>query len=294
MAGPTSLLLERLHAAGMTDVVAVEPVTGGLAAVAGLARRGDGTTVFVKVFADPPPDGAFDAEAEGLTALRTLGGLATPRVILMGADLLVLEVLRPRPHDEAFWHHLAHALARLHTATTHPRFGWHRDTWLGRRRQVNTWSDDGFEFFARHRLLRWLGEPRVDAALDAADRAALERLCSLLPELVPARPACLTHGDLWAQNVLATADGLPALIDPAVSYTWAEVDLAHLWTTAPPPEARGFFDRYAELTGLDAGWRERMPILQLRQHLAVLAQFDPDWGAAEHVRATLAPFRRRT
>ena len=124
--------------------------------------------------------------------------------------------------------------------------------------------------------------------------AALERLCARLPELLPERPACLTHGDLWTQNVLATADGRPALIDSAVSYTWAEVDLAHVWTTAPPPEATGFFGRYAELTGLDAGWRERMPILQLRQHLAVIAQFEPDWGAADHVRATLAPFRPRS
>ncbi|MFF0372543.1 fructosamine kinase family protein [Micromonospora sp. NPDC005087] len=34
---------------------------------------------------------------------------------------------------------------------------------------------------------------------------------------LPDRPACLTHGDLWAQNILATPDGQPALIDPAVS-----------------------------------------------------------------------------
>jgi fructosamine-3-kinase len=157
---------------------------------------------------------------------------------------------------------------------------------------VNTWEDDGFVFFAERRLLRWLGEPRVDAALGRDGRAALERLCDRLPDLLPDRPACLTHGDLWVQNVLATADGAPALIDPAVSYTWADVDLAHLWTTAPPPEAAGFFDPYADLAGLDSGWRDRMPIVQLRQHLAVIAQFDDDWGAAAVVRDTLAPFRR--
>jgi fructosamine-3-kinase len=290
---PMSLLRRRLDDSGIADIVSVEPATGGLAATAGLARRADGTAVFVKGFDEAPSDDAFAAEAEGLTALRTLGGVTTPEVILADPGLLVLEALRPRPRDEAFWERLAHALARLHTTTTHHRFGWHRDNWLGRRRQVNTWEDDGFAFFARYRLLRWLGEPRVDAALDAADRAALERLCSLLPELLPAGPACLTHGDLWAQNVLASADGRPALIDPAVSYTWAEVDLAHLWTTAPPPEAGGFFDLYAELTGLDAAWRERMPILQLRQHLAVVAQFDDDWGAADLIRSTLAPFRPR-
>ncbi|MEU3159495.1 fructosamine kinase family protein [Streptomyces griseoincarnatus] len=292
MTEATSMLLARLHAAGLTDVGAVEPASGGLAATAGLARRADGTALFVKAFGEPPADDAFATEAEGLRVLREAGGAVTPDVVLAERDLLLLSMLRPRPDTEAFWEECAHAVAHLHTATAHHRFGWHRDNWLGRR-QVSTWTDDGFEFFARHRLLRRLEEPRVREALDAADRRALERLCDRLPELLPDRPACLTHGDLWAQNVLAAPDGRPALIDPAVSYTWAEVDLAHLWTTAPPPGARVFFERYAELTGLDAGWRERMPVLQLRQHLAVIVQFEPDWGAAAHVRATLAPFRER-
>lgn len=214
----TTFLLECLLRAGMRDVVMVEPVTGGVAAFAGMATRRNAPSVFVKAFADTPADDVFVAEAEGLAALRELGGVATPEVILADRELLVLSVLRPRPRTETFWEQFAHALAHLHTTTTHPRFGWHRDNRLGRRRQTNTWDDDGFAFFAQHRLLRWLGQPRVEAALDAGGRAALERLCHRLPDLLPDRPACLTHGDLWAQNVLATPDGQPALIDPAVSY----------------------------------------------------------------------------
>ncbi|MFI5843081.1 fructosamine kinase family protein [Catenuloplanes sp. NPDC051500] len=289
----TVLLREQLSRAGIRDVGAVTPVSGGLAAIAAIVDRTDAPPVFVKTFAEAVDGDVFIAEAAGLAALREIGGLTTPDVVVAGHEVLVLSLLHPRPPDEDFWERFAHALAHLHTSTTHPRFGWHRDTWLGRRRQVNTWSGDGFAFFAEHRLLRWLSEPRVEAALGPADRAALQRLCTRLPELLPDRPACLTHGDLWAQNVLATADGQAAVIDPAVSYMWAEVDLAHLWTTAPPPESRRFFDVYAELTGLDPGWPARMPIIQLRQHLAVLAQFDDDWGAAETIRATLAPFRAR-
>ncbi|MGC4950146.1 fructosamine kinase family protein [Streptomyces sp. DT224] len=285
-------LWDRLHAAGLTDVIAIEPATGGFAATGGLARRADGTSVFVKAFDEPPSDDVFAAEAEGLAVLREAGGVTTPEVVHADRDVLVLSALRPRPETESFWEQLAHVLARLHTGTRQTRFGWHRDNWLGRRRQVNTWADDGFEFFARNRLLRWLGERRVEQALDTADRAALERLCDRLPDLLPVAPACLTHGDLWTMNVMATPGGRPALIDPAVSYMWAEVDLAHLWTTSPPPESHVFFEVYAELTGLDRDWRARMPILQLRQHLAVIAQFDADWGAADLVRATLAPFRR--
>ncbi|MDO3702433.1 fructosamine kinase family protein [Micromonospora sp. C28SCA-DRY-2] len=294
MTDSAAFLLECLLHAGMRDVVAVEPATGGVAALAGIATRRDAPSVFVKAFDGTPADDVFAAEAEGLAALRDLGGVATPEVILADRELLVLSVLQPRPRSETFWERFAHALARLHLNTIHPRFGWHRDNWLGRRRQINTWADDGFAFFAQHRLLRWLPEPRVEAALDREDRAALERLCHRLPDLLPDRPACLTHGDLWAQNVLATPDGRPALIDPAVSYMWAEVDLAHVWSTSPPPEAHRFFAVYAELTSLDSDWPARMPIVQLRQHLAVLAQFDHDWGAADQIRATLAPFRTRT
>ncbi len=291
MAHATTFLLECLRRAGMRDVVTVEPATGGLAALTGIATRRDAPPVFVKALADTPADDVFVTEAEGLAALRDLGGMATPEVILADRHLLVLSVLRPRPASQAFWERFAHALAHLHMSTTRPRFGWHRDNWLGRRQQINTWNDDGFAFFAQHRLLRWLDQPRVQAALDHADRTALERLCHRLPDLLPDRPACLTHGDLWAQNILATHDAQPALIDPAVSYVWAEVDLAHIWSTSPPPEAGRFFDLYADLTGLDNAWQTRMPIIQLRQHLAVLAQFDDDWGAAGQIRATLAPFR---
>lgn len=287
-----SLLRDRMHAAGLDDVVAVEPVEGGMAALAGLATRRSGPPLFVKSFVDMPAHDLFAAEAEGLEVLRERGGLATPEVVLATRDLLVLSVLGPRPEQTDFWERLAHALARLHTSSVHDQFGWQRDNWLGRYRQHNAWRADGYEFFAEHRLLRWLPERRVQAALDQQDRRALERFCDRLPELLPPRPACLTHGDLWAHNVLATQDGQPALIDPAVSYMWAEVDLAHLWCSPHPPEAGRFFDVYAQLTGLDEDWRARMPLIQLRQHLAVIAQFDHDWGAAEQVRATLKPFRR--
>jgi fructosamine-3-kinase len=276
----------------MGDVTSVEPVEGGMAAVAGLAVRRDAAPLFVKSFADMPSDDLFAAEAEGLGVLRDRGAVVTPDVVLATRELLVLSALRERPTgDEAFWEALAHEVARLHTSTVHDRFGWERDNWLGRFRQENEWTADGYEFFARRRLLRWLPERRVEAALGPEDRRALERLCDRLPELLPPRPACLTHGDFWAQNVLATEDGRPALIDPAVSYTWAEVDLAHLWCSPHPPEAERFFDVYAELTGLDADWRSRMPLIQMRQSLALIAMFDHDWGAADQVRALLKPFR---
>ncbi|HET9222886.1 MAG TPA: hypothetical protein VFO07_10300, partial [Roseiflexaceae bacterium] len=106
-----SLLLQRLHAVGIDDVLEVDPAAEGMAALAGLATRRSGTRVFVKTFAAPPPDDLFAQEAEGLQALRQLGGLVTPDVVQVARNVLVLSVLQPRPQTPAFWERVAHALA---------------------------------------------------------------------------------------------------------------------------------------------------------------------------------------
>lgn len=290
----TDLLRLRLHGAGLDDVVQVDTLTEGLAALAGIATRRSGNVVFVKTFAALPADDLFALEVEGLRSLREIGGLATPDVVHVSPEILVLSVLQARPTTPAFWERVAHVLARMHTITVSDRFGWAHDNWLGSARQHNTWDEDGFRFFAEQRVLRWLPEPRVQAKLDAKDQRALERLCDRLPELLPVQPACLTHGDFWVQNVLATPDGDPAVVDPAVSYMWADVDLSHLWCSPHPPEAQRFFDVYGEVTGRERGWLDRLPLLHVRQHMALIAMYDYDWGSTEAVRALVAPFRTRS
>ena len=74
---------------------------------------------------------------------------------------------------------------------------------------------------------------------------------------------------------------------------WAEVDLSHLWCSPHPAEARRLFDVYGALTGRESGWLDRLPLLHLRQHMALMAIYDHDWGSTEAVRALVAPFRTR-
>ncbi|WP_051951750.1 fructosamine kinase family protein [Actinacidiphila yeochonensis] len=284
------ILADRLRAAGYA-AKEVEKAAGGVVAVAGLVTLQDGTEIFAKTLLGPDRD-IFPVESTGLSELRALGGANTPEVLLASPRLLVLERMRPRPDDGRFWEQLAHMLAALHASTVSDRFGWHRDGWLGRMRQDNTWEPDGHTFFAERRILRWLPEPLVEAAFDREERQALERLCAALPELVPPQPPCLTHGDLWQENVVATAAGAPVLIDPAVSYNWPEVDLSMLWCSPRVAAADRFFAVYREVAPLQDGWEERMPLLHLRELLSVIAHDDDDWGAAEAVRKVIAPFRR--
>ena len=131
------LLQQRLHAVGIDDVLEVNPSAEGMAAVAGLATRRSGTRVFVKTFAAPPADDLFAQEAEGLQALRQLGGLVTPDVVHVARNVLVLSVLQPRPQTPAFWERVAHALARMHMTTMSEQYGWKHDNWLGSSRQHN-------------------------------------------------------------------------------------------------------------------------------------------------------------
>jgi len=272
------------------DVIEVTALAGGAVNTVWQVRQAAGADLVVKATAGAPA-GLYGAEADGLAVLRDRGGLRTPDVLGVGSGWLILEALRPYPEEPAFWEAAGRAVARLH-GVRGPRFGWPADGWLGLLPQDNTWCDDGHEFFAARRLLRYLAEPAAEAVLDRAARTAVERLCARLPELVPPMPPVLTHGDLWRCNVVATAAGRPAFIDPAVSWTWAEVDLSMMYCAGGPPVLRRFFDAYQDLRPLDDGWQDRMPLLHLRELLSDLAHAGARSSCLDAIDQVIEPFRQ--
>jgi protein-ribulosamine 3-kinase len=185
--------------------------------------------VFVKIAACSALP-MLEAEAEGLAELASAGALRTPRVLAVGAGagraLLALEWLErgaATPQCEA---RLGSALAAQHGVTARG-FGWRRDNTLGSTPQANGWLADWTEFFRERRLRPQLALAHshgLAGFIEPAGGRLLEAVGALLAGHAPA--ASLLHGDLWGGNWLATADGEPAVFDPAVYYGDRETDLA--------------------------------------------------------------------
>jgi fructosamine-3-kinase len=230
------------------------PLPGGLICRVLRGRLADGRDVVVKRCPYPA-----EVEADGLRALRRAGA-PVPAVLSATGDVLVLEHVAGPPD----WPGLGRAVARLHRCTG-PRFGWHRDNSGGRIVQHNAWADDWATFYAERRVRVHLTDPAVPAAL----RRRLERACDgSLPALLPPHPpASLTHGDLWAGNVV----GGRWLVDPAVSYADRELEVAFMDLGESLPPA--FRAAYREEWPLDAGYPHRRPALQLHKLLTNLRHF---------------------
>lgn len=247
---------EWLRRSGRSDVVRAESLSGGDISTARRLTLLDGGSVVLKTRADAPAD-FFPCEAAGLAALRAAGGPRVPDVLRADPAFLLLEDLRPRPPAPGFWPTLGGQLAALH-GTRAARFGFGGDNYIGATRQPNPWTEDGCVFFAQHRLVFQARQARDAGRLDGDDLARAERLGARLPEIVPAQPPALVHGDLWRGNVAADESGRPALIDPATHWGWAEAEIGLTLLFGGFPAS--FYDAYTDAHPLAPGWRDRVDV----------------------------------
>ncbi len=206
------------------------------------------------------PAQMFEREAEGLAALAVPGGPRLPAVLLVGDDFLLLEDLQPARARPDYWERFGAALANLHLQTS-PCFGFAHDNYIGSTPQPNPWVEDGFSFFAEHRLLFQARLAQRQGLLSLADLKAAERLAARLPDLIPMQPASLLHGDLWSGNAITDEQGCPAVIDPAAYFGWAEAELAMTTLFGAFPER--FYQAYVQQRPLAPGYRQRFAIYNL-------------------------------
>ncbi len=269
----------------------VQPVAGGCAC-ASWRIEGGGKTFFVKT--GPAERAAvFEAEIAALDVLAATGAVRVPQPLLTGADerlawlvLEHLELRRRKPPTDA---RLGEALAALHRHTR-SEYGWSRGSWIGSTPQDNVRDTDWTSFWRARRL-----EPQLRLAAERGYRDRLEPLGARLLERLPALlgdhqpPASLLHGDLWAGNAAALADGTPVLFDPALYYGDREADLA--MSELFGGFASEFYAAYRTAWPLDeAGYRVRRKLYQLYHVLNHLNLFGEAYraGAEDTIEALLA------
>ena len=215
-----SFLSENSHGA-VTDA---RPIGGGCISNGKILTTEKGCTFFLKTNASTPVD-MFTRDAEGLAALHVSDGPTVPRVYLFGRDFILLEDLSPAPQQKEYWPDFGRKLAMLHQHSN-PEFGFKHDNYIGSTEQVNYWTEDGYIFFAEHRLLFQAKMAQGRGLLGKSELLEVENIVDKLSDLIPPQPASLLHGDLWSGNAITDADGAPAIIDPAAHYGWAEAELA--------------------------------------------------------------------
>ncbi len=282
-------LAEEVGEALGQPVARLDAIAGGDLNDAFAAHLDDGTRVFVKAHHDPPP-GTFAAEAAGLRWLAEPGALHLPEVLAAGERWLALawvDAGRPAAgHDEA----LGAGLAALHAAGAEahgaaapgtPPAPGHAAPPLRIGPVVlpgdpaPTWA----RFYAERRLAPLVAMAADRGALPAGAAGTIERVCDRMEALAgPPEPPARLHGDLWSGNVMTTADGRPALVDPAAHGGHRETDLAMLRLFGGPSER--CFAAYAEAAPLTDGHAERVALWQLQPLLVHAVLFGGSYGAA--------------
>lgn len=247
----------------------------------------------VKTRSDAPA-GFFAVEAAGLRWLADAGGVRVARVGAVADDRIVLErIAAARPTAdaaEAFGSALAATHAAGADAFGSPPPGWAGDVFIGRRpqpaRPTATWG----AFYAAQRVEPFLPLAVAAGNITASGADLVRRACAVVADgafdddELPAR----LHGDLWAGNVLWSADGV-VLIDPAAHGGHRETDLAMLALFGCP-----FLERvlaaYDRARPLRDGWRDRVPLHQLHPLAVHAAGHGPSYGHAlvEAAEQTLA------
>ncbi len=241
----------------------------------------DGRDAFVKTRSETIP-GEYAAEAAGLRWLAEPGLVRTPAVLELDERWLALEWVEPGRLSRDGAEELGRGLAGTHVAGA-DQFGAPPgatlETGFGSLRLPNEPAADWPSFYARRRLLPLARIARERGALSESGALAVERVCERIDQLCgPPEPPSRLHGDLWAGNVMAGADGRAWLIDPSCYGGHREVDLAMLRLFGAP-SAR-IFDAYEEAVPLAAGANERVELYQLAPLLVHAALFGGSYGAA--------------
>ncbi|TGK03237.1 fructosamine kinase [Leptospira langatensis] len=199
-----------------------------------LAKLPDGSRLAIKII---PKKEMAEAEAEGLEQLCRLG-VRVPECLgtvhLEKTSLLAMEFI-DTGSSAGFRQDLIASLKNLYR-TEFGSWGWKRDNFIGSLPQANGWFSTFSEFYWQRRLKPQIELAQTRKLLTDKDLGSIQTIFQKFSEewgLDRVQPR-MVHGDLWSGNVLQAKNGHAYLIDPSVSYSHPEQDLAMLQLFGSP------------------------------------------------------------
>lgn len=216
----------------------------------------------------------FQVEQIGLEAIAATKTIATPQILLcdiyQGTAFLLMEYIATKRPDNSDFQRLGIALGQLHQITN-ISFGWRQDNFIGSLPQSNSSHNSWLDFYIFERLLPQFQLAKQKQLLSPKEIPTKNTLLKKGKALFKNSQPSLLHGDLWNGNFLIARDGTPFLIDPAVYYGHAEVDIAmtHLFGGF----GAAFYTAYYELHPPNKGAAIRQDWYQLYYLLVHLNMF---------------------
>lgn len=226
----------------------------------------------------------YAVEAAGLAWLRAAGpgSARVVDVLEVTARSITLERLHPSRPTKAAAEALGQALFVTHSAGADSfgqgPDGWLADGYLGHQelslRPTGSWG----AFFAEQRVLPYARKAHRTGRLSPSGMAAVERVGARLiaGDFDDDRPPARIHGDLWAGNVVFTAQQA-VLIDPAAHGGHPLTDLAMLHLFGAPHLAT-ITAAYVESSGWSADWSDLVGLHQLYPLVVHAASHGASYG----------------
>jgi protein-ribulosamine 3-kinase len=233
-------------------------------------------SVFAKYSDAPDARVQFETELSELRFLAKKAGVLTPTIVgILPAEygmLMCQEALPVVARGPSQWKEIGRALARIHQVKS-DQCGFPSDGFFGPLPQDNTSTREWASFYAERRLWPRLKEAVASGNLPATFAAQVESVIDRLPQFAGSEAVpSLLHGDAQQNNFISTAAGA-YIIDPAVHFGNAEMDLAFLGYFQPVPD--DVFDGYKEEMPIDPDFAKRCDLWRIHGYLAAVTVEGP-------------------
>ncbi|GMP43195.1 hypothetical protein CsSME_00012652 [Camellia sinensis var. sinensis] len=251
-----------------TKIIRISPVGGGCINLASRYDT-DAGSFFVKTNRSIGPS-MFEGEALGLGAMYETRSIRVPRPYKVGAlptggSYIIMEFIEfgvSRGNQPV----LGRKLAEMHkVAKSKKGFGFDVDNTIGSTPQMNTWTSDWIEFYAKHRLgyqLKLARDQYGDSTIYEKGQRLIKNVGPLFENVVI--EPCLLHGDLWSGNVNSDKDGEPVILDPACYYGHNEAEFGMSWCAG---FGGAFYNAYFEVMPKQPGFEKRRDLYMLYHYL---------------------------